>query len=183
MNTVDRQLDLRPARNEAQSHWGEDSFSNATGQALIDQLNQQADKVKALKSTYEAAHSRWLTQKQDRVEGGYCARNFPKRKREQCQNDQQAWLNKFASSMNTAKAAYDNGVKVLEDIKKRVEADAEAVKELASQGKTPESVMAETQSQIREQEKANSQKRLIVIGVVAAVVIIGGIIAVRKFKK
>lgn len=184
MNTVDRQLDLRPARNEAQSHWGEDSFSNATGQALIDQLNQQTANVNALKRKYEEAHGTWKNHRDNKVQGGHCARQYSlKKRRAECQAEQNRWLDIFASRMNAAKAAYDNGRSLLEDLKKRVEADAEAVKELASQGKTPDSVMAETQSQIREQEKASSQRRMITLGIVAAVVIVGGIIAVRAFKK
>lgn len=179
MHSIDKELNLKSTHPLVEHGFEIGSFSNASGD-LIAELNAAAAKMAATKANFEAAYAKWLNHKNTRVEGGYCARTAKKKRRSQCQTEQQNWLNTFASRMNTAKGAHNAAKAAWDSVNARVKADGEAIKELARQGKTPDSVAQA--AEIKAKSSASS-KKLIVGGVVLIALAVTGFFLYRKFKK
>lgn len=173
-----------------------EQYAGAAGGLNIDQkIKEAATNVAVLRSAYDQSIKTFNNHKINRVEGGYCANTYSNRsKREQCQRDQQSWLNTYASRMTSAKLSWESAKNVLEALRKEKAEQIKAISTLAEQGLTPQAVQqtAEAEAQAITQnalieaqakERQSKSKRTIVILIVVALIVVGAIYLVKRFKK
>ena len=186
MYSIDRELNIRG--NKRGSNKG-NCYSNAEGNSMLEsQLKAQADVVKRTKSEWESAENEANSYKSTIKEGGYCASTYKtSARRRTCQAEVDAKYSTLASTAQAKRNTYDGAVSVLKQLEDRIANNEEARVSLAKQGKTPESVIAETQAVIKSQETAqeefSNRKKIIVIGAVILAVGITGFILYKKYKK
>ena len=184
MNSVDRELNIGGGCRAFSSANG---YSNADGD-LESQLVAQGKVVASAQAAWTSANNEANTYVSTIKEGGYCAKRYSNAgKRRSCQAEVDAEATRLLGVASSKKIVYDGAVTSLNEIKDRIKADDEVRKTLAAQGKTPESVIAETEAVITAKASADSavsaRKKIIIIGGIVIALGIAGFILYKKYNK